>query len=89
MGRRKSVEEYADEIRQRREEDDDAEPADREELPFQMLSDHEQQQVNALFDLLHEHGYLTSGEWHVTGGSPGEIKQITITANLPPDPEDD
>ena len=86
MGRRKSVEEYAEEIRQRREGDEESEP-DRSAVPFQMLSGHDKRQLNELFDLLHEHGYLTTGSWQISGGSPNEPKHVTLTALLPMEEE--
>lgn len=46
------------------------------------LTETERAEVNDLFDLLHEHGYLTAGPWQISSDGEGH-KSLTVTAVLP------
>ena len=80
--RRKSPEEWMAEIDADREED--GEEQQREyDAEFEPINDEMQADLAELFDLLHEHGYMTTGPVQFSGISPHEPAQVTLTMFLP------
>lgn len=81
MRERKSI----DELKRERDGDDadsDDESEDVDTIEFAALDDDEQREINELFTLLNERGYLTAGPYQIQADEQRN-KSVTLTAVLP------